>query len=82
MASVAEVTQALALRLARIRAALISGEAQQLRLSAHLSIGEVASACDVDQSTVWRWEQLKRLPRPAEAIRYGDFLDSLKKVAS
>lgn len=76
------MAQAQILRLADVRAALASGEAQRLREAAQLSIGEVARACGVDQSTVWRWEQGKRLPRGQTAIRYGDVIDSLRKQAS
>jgi DNA-binding transcriptional regulator YiaG len=66
------------LRLAGVRAALANGEAKRLREAAQLSIGEVARACGVDQSTVWRWEQGKRLPRGRHAMQYADVLDSLK----
>lgn len=76
------MAQAQILRLADVRAALASGEAQRLREAAQLSIGEVARACGVDQSTVWRWEQGKRLPRGQTAIRYADVIDSLRKQAS
>lgn len=76
------MAQAQILRLADVRAALASGEAQRLREAAQLSIGEVARACGVDQSTVWRWEQGKRLPRGQPAIRYADVIDSLRKQSS
>ena len=70
------------LRLARVRAAVHSGEARQLREAAHLSIGEVARACGVDQSTVWRWEQGTRKPRGDQALAYGELIDSLRAAAS
>lgn len=76
------MAQAQILRLADVRAALASGEAQRLREAAQLSIGEVARACGVDQSTVWRWEQGKRIPRGQTAIRYGNVINSLRKQAS
>ncbi|QYA94042.1 helix-turn-helix domain-containing protein [Streptomyces anulatus] len=66
------------LRLAQLRAVVRSGEAKRLREAAHLSIGEVASACGVDQSTVWRWERGTRSPRGDRALRYGELLDSLR----
>ncbi|MFE7791284.1 helix-turn-helix domain-containing protein [Streptomyces sp. NPDC057460] len=66
------------LRLARVRAAVNSGEARQLREAAHLSIGEVARACGVDQSTVWRWERGARKPRGNGALAYGELIDSLR----
>ncbi|MGV4890378.1 helix-turn-helix domain-containing protein [Streptomyces viridosporus] len=67
------------LRLAQVRAAVTSGEAQQLREAAQLSIGEVARACGVDQSTVWRWERGTRLPRGDKALRYAELIDSLRQ---
>lgn len=70
------------LRLAEVRAALSSGEAQRLREAAQLSIGEVARACGVDQSTVWRWERGTRKPRADVADAYGQFIDTLRKQAA
>lgn len=66
------------LRLSRIRAAVNSGEARRLREAAHLSISEVARACGVDQSTVWRWERGTRIPRGRHALAYGELIDSLR----
>ncbi|MFE7947374.1 helix-turn-helix domain-containing protein [Streptomyces sp. NPDC057426] len=66
------------LRLAQVRAAVASGEARRLREAARLTIGEVANACGVDQSTVWRWERGIRSPRGDRALRYGDLIDSLR----
>lgn len=73
------MNQAPILRLMGIRAAVASGEARRLREAAHLSIGEVARACGVDQSTVWRWERGNRSPRGASALRYADLIDSLRQ---
>ncbi|MFG3492970.1 helix-turn-helix domain-containing protein [Streptomyces sp. NPDC047972] len=70
------------LRLAEVRAAVSSGEAERLRVEAQLSIGEVARACGVDQSTVWRWEKGARRPRGHGAIAYGDLLETLRKQTS
>lgn len=67
------------LRLARVRAAVTSGEAQRLREAAQLSIGEVARECGVDHSTVWRWERGTRLPRGERALKYGELIDSLRQ---
>ncbi|WP_173266521.1 helix-turn-helix domain-containing protein [Streptomyces pacificus] len=69
------------LRLSRIRAAANSGEARRLREAAHLSIAEVARACGVDQSTVWRWERGTRRPRGRQALAYGELIDSLRSAA-
>lgn len=71
--------KAQALRLVRLRAAVASGEAQRLRVAAKLSISEVADACGVDQSTVWRWEKGTRLPRGDHALEYADLIESLRQ---
>ena len=76
------MAQAQALRLADVRSALTSGEAERLRVAAQLSIGEVAQACGVDQSTVWRWEHGLRKPRGQAALAYGALIDSLRKRSS
>ncbi|WP_442814924.1 helix-turn-helix domain-containing protein [Streptomyces sp. NBC_01775] len=67
------------LLLVDVRAALNSGEARRLREAANLSIGEVAKACDVDQSTVWRWERGTRTPRGEPAVAYARFIQSLRR---
>ncbi|MFJ6235081.1 helix-turn-helix domain-containing protein [Streptomyces griseus] len=61
-----------------VRATVASGEARRLRVAAHLSISEMAKGCNVDQSTVWRWEKGLRTPRGSGALRYGALLDSLR----
>lgn len=76
------MAQAQALRLADVRTALTSGEAERLRVAAQLSIGEVARACGVDQSTVWRWERGIRKPRGEAALAYAELIDSLRKRSS
>jgi DNA-binding transcriptional regulator YiaG len=76
------MAQAQILRLVRVRAAASSGEARRLREAAQLSIGEVASVCGVDQSTVWRWERGARSPRGPAALKYGDLIDSLRRQGS
>ncbi|MGW3416495.1 helix-turn-helix domain-containing protein [Streptomyces phaeochromogenes] len=72
------MTKAHALRLVQLRAAISRGETRELRVAARLSISEMADACGVDQSTLWRWEQGKRLPRGEHAVRYADLVDSLR----
>lgn len=67
------------LRLAWVRAAVSSGEARRLREAAHLSVGEVAAACGVDQSTIWRYERGTRSPRGEAALRYADLIQSLRE---
>ncbi|MEU9405077.1 helix-turn-helix transcriptional regulator [Streptomyces sp. NPDC048281] len=76
------MTDTQVLRLAEVRAAVASGEAENLRVAAQLSIGEVARACGVDQSTVWRWERGTRKPRGEAALVYGQFINSLRKQAA
>lgn len=68
------------LRLAQVRAAVSSGEARRLREEAQLSIGEVARACGVDQSTVWRWEKGVRQPRGRPALVLADLLENLRET--
>jgi DNA-binding transcriptional regulator YiaG len=82
MGKVIAMTKAHALRLVQLRAAISTGETRQIRVAARLSISEMAAACGVDQSTLWRWEQGKRLPRGEHAIRYADVLDSLQNQAA
>src|SRR5690349_9422666 len=65
-------------RLAQVRAAVSSGEARRLREQAQLTIGEVAHACGVDQSTVWRWERGMRQPRGRPALALADLIDCLR----
>lgn len=74
-----DVTDTQVLRLAEVRAAAASGEAARLRLEAQLSLGEVARACGVDQSTVWRWENGERRPRGNAALLYGQIIDTLRQ---
>lgn len=76
------MAEAQALRLVDVRSALASGEAERLRVAAQLSIGEVAQACGVDQSTVWRWERGVRRPRGDAALAYGALLESLRHRSS
>lgn len=75
------VTKTHVLRLAQVRAALVSGEARRLRVEAQLSIGEVARECGVDQSTIWRWENGVRTPRGKTALAYSKVIDSLRQQA-
>ncbi|MGA6159623.1 helix-turn-helix domain-containing protein [Stenotrophomonas sp. NPDC087984] len=70
------------LRLTDVRSAVSTGEAQRLRVAARLTIGEVARACGVDQSTVWRWENGMRKPRGKGALAYGELIQSLRQHAT
>ncbi|MET9413265.1 helix-turn-helix transcriptional regulator [Streptomyces klenkii] len=66
-----------ALQLAWVRAAAVSGTARQARTDARLTLSEIAELCEVDPSTVWRWEQGKRAPRGEAALRYARVLRAL-----
>ncbi|MFI1183243.1 helix-turn-helix domain-containing protein [Streptomyces sp. NPDC020799] len=65
------------LQLAWVRAAAMSGTARQARTDARLTLSEIANLCEVDPSTVWRWEQGKRAPRGEAALRYARVLRDL-----
>jgi hypothetical protein len=66
------------LKVAAARDACSSGAARALRLSARLSLAEVANEIGAgDPTTVWRWETGQRRPRGALAERYADLLDLL-----
>jgi DNA-binding transcriptional regulator YiaG len=65
------------IRLVEVRRRCRSGEARQIRVSAGLSLPEMAEPVGVDQATVSRWERGARLPRGKAALRYADLLDRL-----
>lgn len=64
-------------RLARVRELIASGEAKRLRVAADVSLSEVAAACGVDTSSVWRWETGRRSPRGSDALQYARVLAML-----
>lgn len=68
------------LKLAAVRARAADGSARRIRVAAHLSLTDIASAVGVDQSTVHRWETGRRAPRGAPALRYGALLDALERT--
>lgn len=65
------------LLLARVRRLASTGEAQALRLSAGLSLREVADAVGVSHSNLWRWEAGQRAPRGVAALAWGCLLEDL-----
>lgn len=69
-----------ALQLAQMRRAASSGEARALRLQAQLSLNDIAGACGVHPSTVFRWESGDRVPRGEPAVRYANFLEALTRA--
>lgn len=65
-------------KVASARDACRNGAARALRLSAGLSLREIAEEVGAgDPSTVLRWEKGQRRPRGEMAERYGDLLDRL-----
>jgi DNA-binding transcriptional regulator YiaG len=69
-----------AVEIATAREMIRSGRAKLIREGAHVSRSEVASSIDVTESTVWRWEEGKRIPRGDVARRYGRLLRELAEV--
>lgn len=65
--------------LARVRALCRSGWARKVRLEAGVTLGEVGRDCGVSESAVHRWETGQRRPRGAEAVRYLEVLESLRR---
>lgn len=65
---------------ARARRALASGEGRKMRERNHLSLEECGRACNVDASTVFRWETGEHLPRTDHALRYARFLDQMNRL--
>jgi transcriptional regulator with XRE-family HTH domain len=71
------------IQLAHVRALTSSGAARALRLSAQLSLGEVARAIGVGTPTVLRWENGERSPQLSPAVlAYADLLDRLANRAA
>lgn len=57
-----------------------SGEARRIRLTAGLSLSEMAAAANgVSVATVYRWETGERSPRGDAAIAYGRTLARLQR---
>lgn len=71
------MTQRELLQVARARRLATNGEARRLRVSAGLSIDEVAGAVGASKSAIWRWESGKRAPRGAAAAAWGALLEQL-----
>ena len=68
------------LDLSRLRDTVISGRAREIREAAHITQGDVASACGVTRGAVASWEAGRRLPQERElALRYLGLLDALER---
>jgi DNA-binding transcriptional regulator YiaG len=69
-----------ALDLARIRQAVASGQAREVRRRARLSQAEVAKAIGSSREAVAAWEGGRRLPQGADfGRRYLALLDALER---
>jgi DNA-binding transcriptional regulator YiaG len=66
----------------RVRELVRSGKAKVIREQARVSRAEVARSVEVDPSTIARWEEGRRIPRGAAAIRYGEVLRELTELVS
>jgi DNA-binding transcriptional regulator YiaG len=62
----------------RARRALRPAVARAVRREARLSLAEIATALEVTESTVSRWETGERQPRGAVAERYVELLTRLE----
>ena len=67
-------------RLAKVRRLIASGQAKGLRIAGGLSLSEAGAPVGVDASTVWRWENARRLPRGQTALRYLRVLEMLESL--
>jgi DNA-binding transcriptional regulator YiaG len=60
-----------------MRAALLDGSVKRIRERAGASQGEMAAAVRVSRAAVASWEQGRRIPRGATAVRYAKLLREL-----
>ncbi len=66
--------------LARLRKLFSTGAAKAIREAADLSLAEGAAHAEIDKTTLWKWEQLRRRPRGGStAQRYLELLDELSR---
>jgi len=73
-------THSAAADIARARLFIADGTARRIRLSARLSVGDIARAGGWSESTVHRWESGERAPRSEAALRYLEILRSLTEL--
>jgi transcriptional regulator with XRE-family HTH domain len=57
--------------------AFIQSAATAIRQSSGLSLADIATALDVSASTIWRWENGDRSPRPHHAREYAELLKEI-----
>jgi len=67
------------LQLAEARRYAASGQGQRLRLTARLSLGEVARSIGTSHVTVLRYETGERRPTGEVGVRYGQFMKALER---
>lgn len=53
---------------------LRSGEARAIRERARISRADLAKDVPIDESTLWRWEAGRTIPRGEKATRYAHLL--------
>jgi DNA-binding XRE family transcriptional regulator len=63
--------------LVRIRRLTATGTARAIRVSAGLSLAELAKEVGVAPGTVLRWERAERAPHGEKAVAYAEVLDRL-----
>lgn len=64
-------------KLANVREVCRSGQAKEIRLAHHLSLGDVSDAIHMSESTIHRWENGQRRPSGEGALRYLVLLNRL-----
>jgi DNA-binding transcriptional regulator YiaG len=57
-----------------------SGSGRAIRRGQRLSMATVASAIEVAETTIWRWETGRHTPKGAAAIRWADLLSDLERT--
>lgn len=65
-----------------VRRLAASGDARRIRVTAGVSMSEIAAACAVSPSTVLRWENGQRRPRGSAATRWLRILRALEEVVA
>jgi DNA-binding transcriptional regulator YiaG len=68
----------------RVRASQLPSPSvrRSIRLSARVSLRDVAAELSVSPMTVLRWEQGKSEPRLVHAVAYRQLLDALREAAA
>lgn len=64
----------------RCRALARDGGAESIRLTAGITMTEMAEAVGVSPATIWRWEKGHRHPDRRSALKYLRVLDALAQL--